>query len=127
MLPTCAFRRKGEFWSPEVVIHWGRVLFTEVALVGGVIYGLGFIKMPRFLMRRKLSSRFPWGYYADQVPKTDDPGYFASGTDFLHDTGTHFGGYESFGDYGEFSGFGELGEYGSSFFGGDGSGGGGGE
>ncbi len=87
---------------------------------------LGFFRMPRFLMRRKLSRKFPWGYYADQVPR-EDPGYGTHNDDFLHDTGTEFGGLDVFGEYGEFSGFGELGEYGSNFFGGDGSGGGGGD
>jgi len=87
---------------------------------------LGYIKTPRFLLRRRLAKGFPWGYYQDQVPKKD-PGYFdPNSEDFLHDLGTEFGGMEGFGDYGEFSGFGELGEYGSTFFADGGSSGGGG-
>jgi hypothetical protein len=50
---------------------WSKILLLEVICITGVMFGLGFIKMPRFLMRRKLSNRFPWGYYADQVPKED--------------------------------------------------------
>jgi len=102
------------------MIYWGRVIFLEVSVITAVLAGLGFIKTPRFLMHRKLAKGFPWGYYADMVPKRD-PGFSGTGNDkdFLHDTGTEFGGLEGFGDYGEFSGFGELGEYGDSFFSGD--------
>jgi hypothetical protein len=100
-------------------INWWRIAILEFSFVFLVIMGLGFIKMPRFLMRKRLAKGFPWGYYADQVPKSD-PGYFDENDhDFLHDTGTGFGGLEGFGDFGEFSGFGELGELGNGFFSGD--------
>jgi hypothetical protein len=98
-------------------MNWGKILFTEFLFIGGVGIALGLVRAPRFLMRRKLSSKSPWGYYADQVPQAD-AGYFKNNKeDFLHDTGTEFGGLEGFGEYGEFSGFGELGEYGGNFFG----------
>jgi len=87
-----------------------------VFCIVGVMFGLGLVKMPRFLMRRKLARSFPWGYYADQVPK-EFQGYSDETLDFLHDTATEFGGgLDGFGDAGEFTGWGELGEYGSSFF-----------
>lgn len=104
------------------MLDWGKLLIVETTAIAGVMYGLGFLKAPRFLMRRKLSNRFPWGYYADQVPK-DDEGYSAEHLDFMHDTGTEFGGgLEGFGEYGEFTGWGEMGEYGSTFFADGGSG-----
>jgi hypothetical protein len=95
---------------------WSKILLTELVCIFLVMFGLGIFRIPRFLTRRKLSSRFPWGYYPDQVPQ-EDPGYGTEKKDFLHDTGTEFGGLDVYGEYGEFSGFGELGEYGSSFFG----------
>ncbi|MBZ0188241.1 MAG: hypothetical protein K8F91_18470 [Candidatus Obscuribacterales bacterium] len=99
-------------------MNFDNILITELAFVAFVLLGLGFVKMPKFLMRKQLSRHFPWGYYPDQVPR-GDPGYFPEhNTDFLHDVGTEFGGMDTLGDYGEFSGFGELGEFGSSFFGG---------
>jgi hypothetical protein len=99
-------------------MNWPNILIAEFLLTVVVLYGMGFIKVPRFLMQRKLSRRFPWGYYADQVPE-NDPGYIQRNKDdFMHDIATEFAGPEGFGDYGEFSGFGELGEFGSSFFGG---------
>lgn len=107
-------------------LQWNNIMACEFLFIFTVIAGLGFLKPPRWLMRRKLDSKFPWGYYADQIPQ-EDPGFFAEhNKDFLHDTGTEFGGLDGFGDYGEFSGFGELGEFGQSFFGGDAGGGGGG-
>ncbi len=95
-------------------MQWWRLFFTEAIVIFVVLIGLGFVKLPKFLRRRKLARGFPWGYYADAVPKTD-PGFSAHNTDFLHDVGTSFGGVEGFGDYGEFSGFGELGEFGQNF------------
>lgn len=106
-------------------LQWGRILLFEISFVGLVMMGLGFIKLPRFMMRRQLVKGFPWGYYQDQLPKRDGGYYQENDTDFMHDTGTEFGGLEGFGDYGEFSGFGELGEFGNSFFAGDAGGGGG--
>jgi hypothetical protein len=105
--------------NPEK-INWPHVLFFELAFITIVMMSLGYIKAPRWMMRRQLAKGFPWGYYADRVPKKD-PGFTGNedDDDFLHDTGTEFGGLEGFGDYGEFSGFGELGEFGQSFFGGD--------
>ena len=104
-------------------MNWPNILIAEFVLTLVVLYGMGFIKRPRLLMRKKLSPRFPWGYYADQVPE-NDPGYIQRNRDdFMHDITTEFVGPEGFGDYGEFSGFGELGEFGSSFFGGDAGGG----
>jgi hypothetical protein len=98
-------------------MNWSNILITELAFVGVVLIGLGIVKAPRFLMRRRLARGFPWGYYADQVPKKD-AGYFQENNskDFMHDVATEFGGLDTYGDFGEFSGFGELGEYGSSFF-----------
>jgi hypothetical protein len=103
-----------------VHIDWGRIILLELAFVLSVMTGLGFIRAPRWMMHRKLARGFPWGYYADKIPKRD-PGFAGNPNDrdFMHDTGTEFGGLEGFGDYGEFSGFGELGEYGESFFSGD--------
>jgi hypothetical protein len=102
-----------------MALQWGNILLAEALFTGGVLMALGFIKAPRFLRRRKLARGFPWGYYTDQVPKSD-PGYYTSDfdRDFMHDTGTQFGGYEGFGDFGEFSGFGEMGEFGANFAGG---------
>ncbi len=101
-------------------LNWQNILIAEFGFVGSIMVGLGFIKAPRWMLHRKLAKGFPWGYYPDMVPKKD-PGFANDGKDkdFLHDTGTEFGGLEGFGDYGEFSGFGELGEYGDSFFSGD--------
>ncbi len=104
-------------------MQWDSIFLAEFLFIGFVMYGLGFIKAPRWMMRRRLARGSPWGYYADSVPK-QDPGYFQENDrDFMHDVGTGFGGLEGFGEYGEFSGFGELGEFGGSFFGGDGGGG----
>ncbi len=92
-------------------------MVTEFGFVAAVMAGLGFIRAPKWLRHRKLAKGFPWGYYPDKVPRRD-PGFANNGNnrDFLHDTGTEFGGMEGFGDYGEFSGFGELGEYGEQLF-----------
>jgi hypothetical protein len=102
------------------MLNWSRILITEFTFVGAVLAGLGYLRMPRWMLHKKLAKGFPWGYYQDMVPKKD-PGF--SGTDsdrdFMHDLGTEFGGLEGFGDYGEFSGFGELGEYGEGFYSGD--------
>ncbi|MBS2006300.1 MAG: hypothetical protein JST01_04630 [Cyanobacteria bacterium SZAS TMP-1] len=101
---------------------WNISLF-EFCFVALVMVSLGYVAMPRFLMRRRLVKGFPWGYYADQVPQGDPNMFPGNDKDFLHDTGTGFGGLDGFGDYGEFSGFGQLGEYGGSFFSGGGGGG----
>ena len=94
------------------MLHWWRIFFVEAAVILAVITALGYLKMPRFLRRRKLARGFPWGYYPESVPKTD-PGFFAdNNTDFLYDVGTAFAGMEGFGDYGEFTGFGAMGEFG---------------
>jgi hypothetical protein len=105
-------------------MRWDNILLVEAIFAIFVLYSLRYVKMPRFLMRRKLSRRFPWGYYADQVT-TIDKGYIQDGVDldFRYDLGTEFAGPDGFGDYGEFTGFGQLGEYGGGFF----SGGSGGE
>jgi len=101
-----------------MALQWSNILMAELLFTGGVIYAFGFVKAPQFFRRKRLVKGFPWGYYTDQVPKSD-PGYYSDNVrDFLHDTGTGFGGMEGFGEYGEFSGFGELGEFGSSFYGG---------
>jgi hypothetical protein len=103
-------------------MNFTNILLTELIFASFVLLGLGFIKLPRFLRRKKLSKMFPWGYYPDQQPRADRY-YPDDDKDFLHDVGTEFGGLDTFGDYGEFSGFGQLGEYGGSFIGGDGGGG----
>jgi hypothetical protein len=104
-------------------MQWGNFLLAEFTFIILVIFTLGFIKLPRFLRRRKLARGFPWGYYSDSIPNTD-PGFLSpEGKNFLYDTGAEFGGMEGFGEYGDFSGFGELGEYGSTFFADGGSGG----
>lgn len=96
-------------------MQWGKILLTEGLFVLALMVGFGFLKLPAFLRRRRLAKGFPWGYYPDAVPKAD-PGYYnANDRDFLHDTGTGFGGMEGFGEYGEFSGFGEMGEFGAHF------------
>jgi len=107
----------------HVNLNFWNVSLFEFCFVFFVMVALGFVKKPRFLMRRRLVKGFPWGYYADQVPQGDPNMFPGNDSDFLHDTGTEFGGLDGFGDYGEFSGFGQLGEYGSGF----GSGGGGGD
>ncbi|HEY9776754.1 MAG TPA: hypothetical protein V6C81_23525 [Planktothrix sp.] len=101
-------------------LNWPHILFCELIFITIVMMGLGYIKAPHWMYRRQLAKGFPWGYYTDRIPKKD-PGFTGddNDSDFLHDTGTEFGGLEGFGDYGEFSGFGELGEYGESFFSGD--------
>lgn len=100
-------------------LQWVNILLVEFGFVLLVGIGLGFIRAPRFLMRRRLARGFPWGYYADQVPQGEQ-GYFQrNDQDFLHDRSTEFAGIEGFGDFGEFSGFGELGEFGNGFAGGD--------
>ncbi len=104
-------------------MNFQNILFTELSFAAVVLLGLGFVKLPRFMRRKQLSKQFPWGYYPDQQPRTDVY-YPDQDKDFLHDTGTEFGGLDTFGDYGEFSGFGQLGEYGGAFIGGDGGGGG---
>lgn len=100
-------------------MRWDNILLAEIIFVLFVFYSLRYIKVPRFLTRRKLSSHFPWGYYPDTVPS--DMGYIQDKAklDFMYDLGTEFAGPEGFGDYGEFTGFGELGEYGGSFFSGE--------
>lgn len=99
-------------------LQWNNILITEVVATTAVIFGLGLWKLPRFLTRRRLKRGFPWGYYPDQVPKTD-PGFYAEDNqNFLYDVGTEFAGMEGFGDFGEFSGFGEMGEFGANFSGG---------
>ncbi len=102
-------------------MRWDNLLIAEIIFVLFVLYSLRYVKIPRFLMRRKLSGRFPWGYYTDK-DTAFDRGYTQDGVDldFRYDLGTQFGGMEGFGDYGEFTGFGELGEYGNGFFGGEG-------
>jgi len=104
-------------------MNFWNISFFEFGFVAVVMLSLGYVAMPRFLMRRRLVKGFPWGYYADQVPMGDPNQFPGNDKDFLHDTGTGFGGLDGFGDYGEFSGFGQLGEYGGAFF----SGGGGGD
>lgn len=105
-------------------MRWDNLLIVELIFVGFVLYSLRYVRVPRFLMRRKLSGRFPWGYYADQI--TTEKGYIQDGVDldFRYDLGTQFAGPDGFGDFGEFTGFGELGEYGNGFFGGVGGDGG---
>ena len=100
-------------------MNWANIVITELIFAALVLIGLGVVKLPRFLRRKQLSKFFPWGYYPDQVPRSD-PGYYpdTDDTDFLHDVTTEFGGMDSLGDFGEFSGFGELGEFGTSFWGG---------
>jgi hypothetical protein len=97
-------------------MNFWKIALFEFLFVAWVMMSLGYIKKPRFMMKRRLVKGFPWGYYADQVPQGDPNLFPGNNRDFLHDTGTSFGGLEGFGEYGEFSGFGELGEYGASFF-----------
>lgn len=101
-------------------MNWGRIILIELIGVLFVFYSLRYIKLPKFFTRRKLSSHFPWGYYADQVPAANQ-GYSQENIklDFMYDLGTEFAGPDGFGDYGEFTGFGELGEYGATFFSGE--------
>lgn len=99
-------------------MRWDNILIAEVGFVAVTLYSLGIVKAPRWMMRRRLAKGSPWGYYADQLPR-DGRYYDENDHDFMHDTGTGFGGLDGLGEYGEFSGFGELGEYGTSFFTGD--------
>ncbi|MBX9722251.1 MAG: hypothetical protein K2X81_12700 [Candidatus Obscuribacterales bacterium] len=97
------------------MLQWNNIMLTEFIVVTLLLLGLGLVKLPRFLMKKKLQAGFPWGYYPDRVPKAD-PGFYADdNTNFLHDVGTEFAGMEGFGDFGEFSGFGEMGEFGGGF------------
>ncbi len=94
---------------------WWRLFGLEVLVIFVLAYLFGYVKLPDFFRRKQLVKGFPWGYYPDQVPKSD-PGYFQpNNNDFLHDVGTGFGGLEGFGEYGEFTGFGEMGEFGANF------------
>lgn len=103
------------------MLQWNNILLAEFIIVSALIIGLGLLKLPKFLTRRKLQSGFPWGYYPDRVPKAD-PGFYAEDNEsFLYDVGTEFAGMEGFGDFGEFSGFGEMGEFGPNFGGGSGA------
>ena len=97
------------------MLHWWRIFGAEVTIIFLIVAMLGYIKPPKFLRKKVLVKGFPWGYYRDAIPK--DRAMFSSehSTDFLHDTGTEFGGMEGFGDYGEFTGFGEMGEFGHNF------------
>jgi len=96
-------------------MHWDNLLLAEIFFTVFVLLSLRYVRIPRFLMQRKLSRRFPWGYYADKI-SSDDHGYIQEGDlDFRYDLGTSFAGPEGFGDYGEFTGFGQLGEYGNNF------------
>lgn len=106
-------------------MNFWKIALFEFLFVAWVMFSLGYIKKPRFMMKRRLVKGFPWGYYSDQVPQGDPNLFPGNNQDFLHDTGTQFGGLEGFGDYGEFNGFGQLGEYGASFFSGGVDGGGG--
>lgn len=92
-------------------MQWLKLLLTEVIFIAIIAVGLGFVKKPRFLSQKKLAKGFPWGYYKDQVPNTDDPGYFNDSDDFLHDVQTQFGGQDYFGDEGNMTGFGQMGEF----------------
>lgn len=98
-----------------MALQWGNILTAEIVFTGGALLAFGFVRLPAFLRRRRLAKGFPWGYYTDSVPKTDPGFYNPNSTDFLHDTGTSFGGMEGFGEFGEFSGFGEMGEFGAHF------------
>ena len=99
-------------------MQWGNILLTELLFVVGLMFAFGFMKLPDFLRKRRLAKGFPWGYYPDQVPKSD-PGFFnTKDRDFLHNEGADFAGMEGFGDFGEFTGFGEMGEFGAHFGGG---------
>lgn len=97
------------------MLQWNNILITEFIAVALLILGLGLVKLPRFLVHKKLEKGSPWGYYADSVPKADPGFYETDNQSFLYDTGTEFAGMEGFGDAGEFSGFGCLGEYGQGF------------
>ncbi len=74
-------------------MRWGNILIAEVIFVLFVFYSLRYIRLPRFLTQRKLSSRFPWGYYPDAIP-TADKGYIQADDklDFMYDLGTEFAG-----------------------------------
>jgi hypothetical protein len=96
-------------------INWWRIVAFEVTIILLIILALGYLKPPKWLRRKVMVRGFPWGYYRDALPKSD-PGYLnPNNTDFLHDTGTQFGGIEGFGEFGEFTGFGEMGEFGNNF------------
>ncbi len=101
-------------------MKWDVLLWIEIPAFLFVMFALRYVKLPRFFAQRKLSSQFPWGYYADQIP-ANQQGYIQDKAklDFMYDLGTEFAGPEGFGDYGEFTGFGELGEYGGTFFSGE--------
>src|SRR3990167_795331 len=98
-----------------MIVHWWRVFAFELLIIFLIIAALGYVKLPKFLRRRRMIRGFPWGYYIDKVPKSD-PGFCNDkSSDFLHNVGTGFGGPQGFGEFGEFTGFGEMGEYGALF------------
>ena len=74
-------------------MQWGHLFLAQIIFTCFALLSLRYIKMPRFLLRRKLSKRFPWGYYADQIT-TIDKGYIQDGVDldFRYDLGTQFAG-----------------------------------
>jgi hypothetical protein len=92
-------------------MKWGNIFILETVFTLVILLLFGFIKLPKFMRRRRLSWRSPWGYFTDRVPKTD-PGFVPDNDrDFLHNTNTAYGGMKGFGDYGVFTGFGEMGEF----------------
>ncbi len=92
-------------------MQWLKLLTVEVVFITLLVLGLGLVKKPAFLRRKKLKQGYPWGYYQDQIPNTDDPGYFSDSENFMHDVQTEFGGQDFFGDEGPMTGFGQMGEF----------------
>ena len=97
------------------MFQWNNILIAEIVVVVVALFVLGLVKLPRFFRRRKLAKGSPWGYYADQVPRST-PGHFSRDNEnLLHDAGVGFTGIPGYGDYGQFTGFGEMGEFGQDF------------
>lgn len=92
-------------------MNWVNILLAQTVFVFFALFGLGILKLPQFLRRKRLVKGFPWGYYNDKIPK-NDPGFISDGNDdFLHNVSTSFDGMPGFGEYGQFTGFGEMGEF----------------
>jgi hypothetical protein len=87
---------------------WNIALF-ESSFVLTLIFGLGFVKVPKFLRRKKLIRGYPWGHYEGCTPKEGGEFFAEDNTNFLHNTGTRFEGVPGLGILGEYAahGFGE--------------------
>lgn len=89
-----------DFWN---------IALLDSLFVTTISLGLGLVKLPKRLTRKRLIKGFPWGYYKQNVPNPDGDFYAEENTNFLHNTGTKFEGVPGLGVLGEMQihGFGE--------------------